>query len=961
MLAAGTKLGPYEVVSSLGAGGMGEVYRARDSRLNRDVALKILPDAFARDPDRVSRFRREAQVLASLSHPNIGHIYGFEETTTAHALVLELIEGPTLADRIAEGPIPLADALSMANQISHALKAAHEQGIVHRDLKPPNIKITSNGVKVLDFGLAKMSEAAEANALTMTAEDGTLRGTILGTPAYMSPEQAEGLPLDPRTDLWSLGVVLYEMLTQRRPFAGATAQRTLIEILQRPTPSVPGVPRQVEQIVERCLEKKKSARYPSANALIEDLEACTAAVTTDRVNVRALLSAMRRPRFAVPGLLILVTLASIASWWLYRSAMRDWARDEAVPQAHLLADKGEYVAAYRLAVEAERYIANEPALNDLWPDVSRLLSVHSDPSGAEVAWKPYDDDAEPWQPLGLTPVVNYRLPTGPGRLRIVKAGYITAEVAAASADHRITLVPEGDVPADLVRVPAGRLSAQYSGIGDLTASLSEFDIDRHEVTNRQFKNFVDAGGYRNRAYWTTPFVENGVEVSWETAMARFVDPTRRPGPSTWEAGTYPEGREDYPVTGLSWYEAAAYAAFVGRTLPTVYHWYRAASTDDSRFLIARSNFAGSGPLPRGRSGALGSFGTVDMAGNVREWCWNETSGQRYILGGSWADPSYMLMRGQLASPWDRSSTNGFRCAKYLTGSQSPNRLTEPITATPRPAYLSAPAVPDNVFHLYEDLYAYERSDLNAVVDAVDETSDLWRRQIIRFDAAYGHEQVIAYLFLPRHGKPPYACVIDVPSVSEFRAGSGKSIRPQSYILRSGRAMLYPIFKGTYERFAGAPSVEPVAIRDTAIQWRKDLGRSIDYLLTRPDIDGSKLTYLGRSLGSEVAPLFLAVERRFAAAVLLSGGLTPFFGKLPEINAVNFLPRVTTPVLMVNGRYDSILPVELAQQPMFQRLGTPVAHKRHVIVETGHAVLFPEVRNEVIREVLDWLDRYLGAS
>ena len=328
--------------------------------------------------------------------------------------------------------------------------------------------------------------------------------------------------------------------------------------------------------------------------------------------------------------------------------------------------------------------------------------------------------------------------------------------------------------------------------------------------------------------------------------------------------------------------------------------------------------------------------------------------------GPWT-AGYMLMRGQLASPWDRSSTNGFRCAKNPSASAVANRLKEPIAASAPPAYLNAAPVPDDVFRLYQDLYAYERSDLNAAVEAVDESSELWRRETIRFDAAYGKEQVIAYLFLPRHGSPPYACVVDVPSGSEFRAGSGTSIRPQSYILRSGRAMLYPIFKGTFERYAGPQSLEPVAVRDTVIAWRKDLGRSIDYLLTRPDIDRSKLAYLGHSSGSEAAPLFLASEHRFAAAVLLSGGMTPFLGKLPEINTVNFLPRVTTPVLMINGKYDSILPVALAQEPMFRRFGTPAADKRQVIVDSGHGVLFPEVRNEVIREILNWLDRYLGAS
>ena len=213
-LSAGTRLGPYEITAPLGAGGMGEVYRAHDSRLNRDVAIKTLPAAFADDANRMARLQREAQVLASLSHPNIAPIFGLEEAGGVRALVMELVEGPTLAERIAAGPIPLEEALVLARQIADALEAAHEKGIVHRDLKPANIKLTAdNKVKVLDFGLAKafQGEAASGgnltNSPTLTLE-ATHAGMIMGTAGYMSPEQARGKPVDKRADIWAFGVVL---------------------------------------------------------------------------------------------------------------------------------------------------------------------------------------------------------------------------------------------------------------------------------------------------------------------------------------------------------------------------------------------------------------------------------------------------------------------------------------------------------------------------------------------------------------------------------------------------------------------------------------------------------------------------------------------------------------------------------------------------------------------------------
>ena len=211
-MSAERRLGAYLLGELLGKGGMGEVYRARDLKLGRDVAIKILPPAFASDPERVARFHREAKTVASLNHPNIGAIYGLEEASGITALVLELVEGPTLADRIAQGPIPMEEALIIARQTANALEAAHEQGIVHRDLKPANIKITPSGtVKVLDFGLAKAvteSTGAHAHAPTMTSA-GTREGMVLGTPAYLSPEQARGRAVDKRTDVWGLGCLLY--------------------------------------------------------------------------------------------------------------------------------------------------------------------------------------------------------------------------------------------------------------------------------------------------------------------------------------------------------------------------------------------------------------------------------------------------------------------------------------------------------------------------------------------------------------------------------------------------------------------------------------------------------------------------------------------------------------------------------------------------------------------------------
>ncbi len=267
-LAPGTRIGPYTVIGPLGAGGMGEVFRARDARLKRDVALKVLPPSAAGDADRRSRFEREAQVLASLNHPNIAHIFGVEMHGDAPVIVMELVEGATLADRLNQGPLPIDEALSIATQICDGLEAAHERGVVHRDLKPANIKLLPDGtIKILDFGLARVlsDDASGQGGDSPTMPGGrTELGSILGTAAYMSPEQARARPVDKRTDIWAFGCVLYEMLTGVPAFAGESTTDILADIVRKDPDWArvpPGVPDRVVELLHRCLEKNPKDRW----------------------------------------------------------------------------------------------------------------------------------------------------------------------------------------------------------------------------------------------------------------------------------------------------------------------------------------------------------------------------------------------------------------------------------------------------------------------------------------------------------------------------------------------------------------------------------------------------------------------------------------------------------------------------------------------------------------------------
>jgi eukaryotic-like serine/threonine-protein kinase len=333
-LAARTTLGPYEIVAPLGAGGMGEVYRARDTKLNRDVALKILPGAFTEDADRLARFKREAQVLAALNHPNIAAIHGLEDSGATHALVMELVEGEDLAAHVGRGPVPIAEALPIARQIADALEAAHEQGIVHRDLKPANVKVRPDGtVKVLDFGLAKaMDPAAGSSAAADAANSPTLTGratqmgVILGTAAYMAPEQARGKTVDRRADIWAFGVVLYEILTGRRCFDGDDVSITLAHVLTgevRWDALPPGTPPRLRRLLERCLDRDVKTRLRDiGEARVEIARIESGAPESGVSGVTRMAAAERSPGLGWLTILpwaVAATLAPLALWLAMRA------------------------------------------------------------------------------------------------------------------------------------------------------------------------------------------------------------------------------------------------------------------------------------------------------------------------------------------------------------------------------------------------------------------------------------------------------------------------------------------------------------------------------------------------------------------------------------------------------------------------------------------------------------------
>jgi formylglycine-generating enzyme required for sulfatase activity/dienelactone hydrolase len=527
----------------------------------------------------------------------------------------------------------------------------------------------------------------------------------------------------------------------------------------------------------------------------------------------------------------------------------------------------------------------------------------------------------------------------------------------------IKLVSEASTPDGMVLVTVPDHSYSFGVARQVP--LPDYWIDKYELTNREYKRFVDAGGYRDPKYWTEPFRDGSSTLSFDEAMSRFRDATGRTGPATWELGSFKDGQADFPVGGISWFEASAYARFAGKSLPTVYHWYRASNPDELfADILRRSNFDGTGPVRVGERGGLGPWGTVDMAGNVKEWCANavENQAMRYILGGAWNEPNYRYIEPDARNPWERGATFGVRLIRNAASSDTFDAARAPIANIYGDPNSVVP-VSDALFESYRRFYSYDHSPLNAKVDAVDDSSPYWRKESISFDAAYAGERVPAYLFLPKNARPPYQTVVFFPSGYAVNAGASTYLDYSrfDFIIRSGRALIYPVYQGTYDRRtaeSGMPATyiaadRSSALRDLEIQQAKDFFRAIDYLETRPEIDAGELAYYSLSMGAFFGPIPVALEPRIKTAVLASAGMR--FNYPPEIQPANFAPRVKVPVLILNGRNDFQNPPE-SQRRLLELLGSRPEEKELVTLDGGHV---PNDTLGMIKHVLDWFDKYLG--
>ena len=675
--------------------------------------------------------------------------------------------------------------------------------------------------------------------------------------------------------------------------------------------------------------------------------------------------------YALTATALAAVLIGAAVFWFAGRDDERWLTRSALPEIEKHLDVADWETAYGIAREAEKRFPDNRALRELWPRITWDVTIHSQPEGAAVFRQAYNAPADKWEELGRTPLTHIRIPYGVSRIRFELAGYqplIRAlggahlnwrELRVAFPDillvgpENYRLDTEQTLPRDMVRVPAWKLIA-----GDDLVAMNDFFIGRYEVTNAEYKAFVDAGGYSQPGFWD-PIVIDGDSIPWRVAMQRFVDRTGRPGPSTWEAGDYPAGQADYPVSGVSWYEAQAYARFTHRELPTAHHWQEALANALFPWQLPLSNFNREGPRRVTASRAMSHVGAYDLTGNVREWTSSSIGSERVILGGSWNDPYYIAgLTDASARPEDRSAGNGIRLAITRDSPASARLARAPLTRTTTAPPVRQQPVSDAVYAAYSRVFDYDRGPLNATVDAVD-TTRLWIRELIQFAAGYGDERTVLHLYLPTHARPPFQVVVYWPGWDTFALDDADEYfaKQIDFIVKSGRAVAFPIYRGIFERKnpkeRRRAEFGTAAYRDNTIYTVKDLRRTVDYLETRPDIKRGAYAFFGYSWGGVNGPTALAQEPRIRVGVI-DIGLLPPMSATPEVDPVNALPRVRIPTLMFSGEFDPMVPRDNSDR-YFALLGTAPDRKRHVIAIGGHFI----PRDLLIRETLDWLDQHLG--
>jgi len=666
----------------------------------------------------------------------------------------------------------------------------------------------------------------------------------------------------------------------------------------------------------------------------------------------------------------------------YSSGSYIWVNNFMIPKINQAISTDDYVSAWTMVDRIDAYAPFFSNSDDINADISSLAFLDVKDSGVKVSWKPYDQSlSEGWRYLGISPLEEQMLPNGIIQLKLEKEGYDPYYLAANNPSMRFNNFPvdfgwkinpielprENTVPAGMILIPEGNFVPAITGQGLQEFYLSSFYIDKYEVTNKDYKEFIDAGGYDNFQYWVDmEFVKDGVSLTWEESKKLMVDSTNMTGPALWEVGTYLDGQENFPVTGISWYEALAFARFKGNILPPMFHWAKAAYPPEeivapvSPKLLTNSNFSGEGLIEVGQQG-LGPYGTYDMTGNAREWVWNIFGGRGLTLGGAHSDPAYIASQTNPMPRFDRSSINGFRTIRLLNP-RDMNPFGNDIESEPPPPPEYYKPISDEAFSIYAKNFEVSQRNLNPEVIYSDDSHPVWIKERIKIDVGYDSERMDIVIFRPKNNRIPAPAVLVYPGANYYRTPPEiDDIDPGEYgldfIVKSGRALIWPALKGSMNRITDMNETFPPndhyrsQFRKLLVNWTVDTHRTIDYLESRNEFDINNIYYLGMSYGSIATTHVMVFEPRIKASLLYVGGASPTLP--PLYDGINIFPRLTTPTLMLNGKQDYIVPEAMALA-MYNFLGTPEKDKRLVLYTSGH---WPLPRNQMINESLAWLDKY----
>ena len=652
-----------------------------------------------------------------------------------------------------------------------------------------------------------------------------------------------------------------------------------------------------------------------------------------------------------------------------------WVNSYMLPQVKDYLSEDDNVSAWLTSSKINSFAPFFSSISNDSDDISALAEIKTQQDGVSISWRAYASNDE-WRLIGRSPIQPLRLPRGILQFKLEKEGYETSYFSSSNPSLKlynspvefgwslepINIQPQGSIPPGMTYIQGGNFIPALTGAGVDPVYLHPFYIDKFEVTNKDFKGFMDAGGYSNSQYWVEmDFIKDGVSLSFEQAQEIMIDSTGMTGPAGWEVGTYLQGTENKPVTGISWYEALAYARYKGNILPPMYHWAKAAFPPDeiispiSPKLLKTSNFSREKIEDIGQG--EGAYGTFDMAGNAKEWVWNIFGGRGLTLGGAFDEPTYLASQTSPQPRMDRSLKNGFRTAR-LINPRDLNPFGDPIeTQAPKDLSFYKP-MSDEVFKVYSRSFEVDSSKPKSKVIYVDDSHPIWIKERISIEVGYNEEMMDMLIFKPKNSFGPSSPVVIHPGSNYYSTPPEiDDINPGEFsldfLIKSGKTLVWPAWKGSLNRMPATRSGGDRMrdFRNLYIAWVGDTNKTLDYLETRNDIDTDNIFYLGMSYGALFNTHTLLFENRYKGAILYVGGVFPTYP--PLVDGINHMPRINTPFLMLNGEQDYLVPKSAAMY-FYQSTGTPEKDKKIVFYDSGH---WPLPRNQMIKETLDFIKKY----